>query len=111
MSTMTLQQARKTSRHKAALAQDSRRAKQSLAVLLTEFRQHLEAELAQDGIQGIGECDLNAAALLDDLCEFIGLGPQQRARVLGASGAAMLEEAWQISPGAKVRAGVRALAR
>jgi hypothetical protein len=72
----------------------SRKAMMSLTVLLAEFRQYLETELAEDGVEGIGECDLNVAAMLSDLCEFIiGLGPKQRACVLGPLGLEALGEA------------------
>ncbi len=98
MSTLNLHQAGRIARRKATFSQDSSKALMSLTTLLTEFRQYLEAELAQDGISGIGECELNAAALLNDLCEFVGLGDRQRARVLGASGVAALDETWQVYP-------------
>jgi hypothetical protein len=93
MSTITQQQAGHAARCKATFSQDSHKAMMSLTVLLTEFRQYLETELAEADVEGIGECDLNAAAMLSDLCEFIGLGPKQRARVLGPSGLATLGEA------------------
>ncbi len=95
MSSTTLQQAGQLARQKATFSQDPHKALMSLTALLAEFRQYLEAELAQDGIGGIGECNLNAAALLSDLCKFMGLGPEQRARVLGPSGLAMLGETWK----------------
>ncbi len=98
MSNTTLQQAGEMARRKATFSQDSRQAAMSLTTLLAEFRQYLEAELAQDGIQGIGECNLNAAALLDDLGQFVGLGSRQRAQVLGPSGLAMLGQAWRKMP-------------
>jgi hypothetical protein len=92
MDTLTLQQAGEMARRKATFAADSRQAMLSLTVLLIEFQQYLEGELAPEGVSSIGDCDLNAAALLSDLCEFIGLGPRQRARVLGAAGLAALGE-------------------
>ncbi len=94
MNNTSLQQAGQIARRRATFSQDQSKAAMSLTLLLTEFRQYLEAELAQDGVGNIGECNLNAAALLSDLCEFMGLGPQQHAQVLGPRGLAALEQPW-----------------
>jgi hypothetical protein len=54
----------------------------SLAKSLTLFRQHLEAEAAEP----IANLEVNAALLLSDLCQFLGLGAPQQSQVLGKHG-------------------------
>lgn len=84
MNNTSLQQAGQIARRRVTFSQDQSKAAMSLTLLLAEFRQYLEAELAQDGVGNIGECNLNAAALLSDLGEFMGLGPQQLGPGVGA---------------------------
>jgi len=54
----------------------------SLAQDVMRFRQHLEAEAAEP----ISALEVNAALLLSDLCQFLGLDTPQRSQVLGPYG-------------------------
>lgn len=58
----------------------------SLTHALIRFRQRLEAEAAEP----ISAIEANAALLLFDFCEFLGLGAAQRNRILGPHGAGYL---------------------
>jgi hypothetical protein len=55
----------------------------SLTLLLHDFRRKLEHESGGP----IDELNVNAAEVISDLCNFVGLSDQNRRRVLGANGA------------------------
>lgn len=76
MSTLILQEAGQLARERATLEDPNL---MSLAVLLAEFRRHIEREAEIS----IDEFEPNAGLLLYDLCEFLHLGARQRAQVLG----------------------------
>jgi len=52
-----------------------------LTATLVDFRHKLEAESEEP----VGHLELNVAMLLDDLCRFVGLTKEERAKVLGES--------------------------
>ncbi len=63
----------------------------SLSDALAQFR----AQLEQDAGVPICEIETSAATLLDDLCTFLGFGPEKRAKIIGSeSDAATLVEAF-----------------
>lgn len=58
----------------------------SLADALRHFRETFEREAGRPAYG----MEVNAALLLDDLCEFLQLAPKHQARVLGTRGAAFV---------------------
>lgn len=60
----------------------------SLAHLLTQFRQKLEAEAGEP----IYEVEINAALLLSDLSRFLGMGIRQQNFILGADASNYVKE-------------------
>jgi hypothetical protein len=56
--------------------------------LLKEFRLYLEDEAGLP----IQNMYFNAALLLEDLCDFLGISPENRAKVLGTSGALHIQQ-------------------
>ena len=61
----------------------------TMSGLLADFRQNLEC----DSGQPIESMELNAALVLHDLCQFLGLGEEQRQKVLGRKATVYLERA------------------
>ena len=60
----------------------------SLTLLLQDFRRKLEHESGGP----IDKLDVNAAEVISDLCNFVGLSDRNRHRVLGANGARHVDE-------------------
>ena len=60
----------------------------SLTLLLQDFRRRLE----HDSGGPISELNVNAAEVISDLCNFVGLSDQDRRKVLGANGAQHLDK-------------------
>ncbi len=60
----------------------------SLTLLLQDFRRRLE----HDSGGPISEPNVNAAEVISDLCNFVGLSDQHRRKVLGANGARHLDK-------------------
>jgi hypothetical protein len=59
----------------------------SMSDLLADFRRYLE----KDAGAPVERIETSAALFLYDLCEFLGLGEPQRAKVLGKSGVAFVK--------------------
>jgi hypothetical protein len=59
----------------------------NMSVLLADFRRYFEHEAGGP----IETLDLNGALWLYDLCNFLGLGDEQRKRVLGKTALAHVE--------------------
>jgi hypothetical protein len=76
MDTLTLEEAGHLARERATLEDPNL---MSLAVLLAEFRRHIEREAETS----IDEFEANAGLFLRDLCESLRFGARQRAQVLG----------------------------
>jgi hypothetical protein len=60
----------------------------NMSSLLADFRRYLEREA---GVP-IERIELNGALLLNDLCQFLRLGEEQRERVLGESATSYVEQ-------------------
>ena len=60
----------------------------SLTLLLQDFRRRLE----HDSGGPISELNVNAAEVISDLCNFVGLSDQNRRKVLGVNGARHLDK-------------------
>jgi len=58
-----------------------------MSALLVDFRKYLEREHGQP----VQTLEVNAALLLHDFVMFLGLGQQQREKVLGGQAAACVE--------------------